>query len=215
MKSVLCGIGLAIGLALWCASPSQAATISNFDNGRTLVDASKGTSLIGGGTWLNGPDVVTGSVKRQYRSTFENGDGTFASSSDASASYFRVHDGATAVLKVARSKALSLLWGSVDSYNKITLQDTLTGRSLVLTLGSLKGAVVGLGASLVNVTGFAFDRVEFWSSGNSLEFSNISTQALAPVPVPAPALLLIGGLGGLAALRRRRPGRACSATHDA
>lgn len=208
MKSVLSGIGLALCLAFCGASPSQAATISNIDNGRTLVDASEGTSLIGGGTWLSGPDVVTGSVKGQYRSTFESGDGTFASSSDASASYFRVHDGASAVLKVARSKALSLLWGSVDSYNKITLHDTLTGRSLVLTLDSLKGAVVGLGASLVKVSGFVFDRVEFWSSGNSLEFSNISTEALAPVPVPAPALLLIGGIGGLATLRRRRTGRA-------
>ena len=206
MKTALFGIGLAIGLAFCSAFASQAATISNIDNGRTHVDASKSTALAGGGTWLNGPDVVSGSVRGEYRSTFENGDGTFANGGDASASYFRVHDGETAVLKVARSKALSLLWGSVDSYNKITLRDTLTGKSLVLTLDSLKGAVVGLGASLVRVTGFAFDRVEFWSSGNSLEFSNISTQALAPVPVPATALLLIGGLGGLATLRRRAGG---------
>ncbi|WP_234871661.1 hypothetical protein [Alitabrizicola rongguiensis] len=116
-----------------------------------------------------------------------------------------MHDGQTATLKVGRSSALSLLWGSVDTYNRITLRDTVTGAALNITIASLKGVAEGLGAALLSVKGFTFNRVDFWSSGNSIEFSNITTTPVpAPVPLPAGGVLMLSAIGSVALLRRRR-----------
>ncbi|NRB36777.1 MAG: VPLPA-CTERM sorting domain-containing protein, partial [Rhodobacteraceae bacterium] len=55
------------------------------------------------------------------------------------------------------------------------------------------------GSVFVAFTG-EYDAVKFDSgSSNAFEFSNVST-----VPLPASAFLLMAGLGGLAAMRRRK-----------
>ncbi|MCF1710028.1 hypothetical protein L0V05_14520 [Tabrizicola sp. J26] len=205
MSSPFRGFVLGVVLAVATVQGSSAATITFKNDGRNLVDASRSTDLQSGASWLAGPDIVSGSVSGQYRSTFENGADTFASDADRRATYFRVHDGQTATLKVGRSSALSLLWGSVDTYNRITLRDTVTGAALNITIASLKGVAEGLGAALLSVKGFTFNRVDFWSSGNSIEFSNITTTPVpAPVPLPAGGVLMLSAIGSVALLRRRR-----------
>jgi len=99
--------------------------------------------------------------------------------------------------------SLSMIWGSVDTYNFIDFYNGVT------LLGTFNGAAAGpiftsnraLTAILATIGGFGqFDSVVLRSPGaNAFEHASV-----AAVPVPAAGFLLIGALGGLAALRRRR-----------
>ncbi|RMF41539.1 MAG: hypothetical protein D6754_00795 [Alphaproteobacteria bacterium] len=118
----------------------------------------------------------------------------------------------TAVLKNSRAdynyatdqKSFSVLWGSVDSYNKLffvhngSIVQKLTGIDLKNSYG-----VTYKTDALVTVTGLIFDRIVFASTGYSFEFAALDTQ---PVPLPAGLGLMLAALGGtgLLTLRRRR-----------
>jgi hypothetical protein len=105
--------------------------------------------------------------------------------------------------------AFSMLWGSIDTYNTI---EFLLGGSSVFTLsGTQLMALVdplavpnSIGnyerVAQVSFSNFVngFDQVRFFATGIAFEF------ALPQVPVPAGGLLLLGALGGLAALRRHK-----------
>ena len=116
----------------------------------------------------------------------------------------------SALLSLARPQGvLSLLWGSPDKSNMLEL---LLGGQVVATfwggdLGSFPGAGLlrepGSGAALLSLSGTRFDSVRFssWANGGTFEFSNVTT---SPVPLPPAALLLLGAVGTLAMLRRRR-----------
>ncbi|GAA0312948.1 Npun_F0296 family exosortase-dependent surface protein [Rhodovulum strictum] len=103
---------------------------------------------------------------------------------------------------------LSLLWGSPDNDNLVEflLGDAVVGTfwgAEFLSFGDLD--IVkhpGQGAVHVSFSGVDFDAVRFsaYMGGGSFEFSNV----VAPVPLPAGALLLLTGLGALAAARRVR-----------
>ena len=102
--------------------------------------------------------------------------------------------------------AFKILWGSIDSYNSITFSLgttdvlTYTGNQLAAALGisPATGFARYEKVALVSFEDLSFDKVTFTSSSAAFEF------ALAPVPLPAGGLLLIGAIGGLAALRRRK-----------
>ena len=96
----------------------------------------------------------------------------------------------------------SMLWGSPDTYNELTfyLGDNDVG-SFTSTADVPRATAGGASAGSVFVafTG-EYDAVHFDSgNSNAFEFSNVST-----VPLPASAFLLMAGLGGLAAMRRRK-----------
>ncbi|MBK0329175.1 VPLPA-CTERM sorting domain-containing protein [Rhodobacteraceae bacterium F11138] len=206
----------AIAALIALPSISSALTvnaINDYDDALSNVDVTQSLALPG--TWLDAPLTVApdASLNNQYRSPFD-------AAGHTSAGYFAVgndtngtdpYDGTAnpAILALSGlSSSISLLWGSPDSYNTLELYK---GDNFV---GSISGAefnIVAREASFVTITADDaseyFDTVWF-SSGNqnrginAFEFSNIT--AVSQVPLPASGLLLIGGLGALAARSRRK-----------
>ena len=110
---------------------------------------------------------------------------------------------AVLLLKSAKG-ALSLLWGSPDSYNELSFY--LKGALQYSFNGSVDvngGTPLNNGpTSFVTVSDLKFDEVRFFSNGdNAFEFANVD---VAAIPVPAAGLMLLSAIGGLAAARRRK-----------
>lgn len=110
-----------------------------------------------------------------------------------------------------RQSALSLLWGSPDNENMVEFFlggewiGSFTGTALNgLGTGIIPADSPGRGAALVTLSGITFDTVRFSAKAatGSFEFSNL--RAVSAVPVPASLLLLLTGLGAVAAVGRRR-----------
>jgi hypothetical protein len=107
-------------------------------------------------------------------------------------------------------KYVGLLWGSVDAYNTLSLYD---GAALV---GSITGTTVTAGANgdqgvngtyYVNISStLPFNKVVATSSQYAFEFDNVAYNRTA-VPEPTTLALFVGGLIGLAAIRRRQPAK--------
>ena len=129
---------------------------------------------------------VTGSVTNVYASPF----------GDDTSPYVSVEAGGSAFYSIAGS-ALSFVFGSPDSYNTISFLNT----------GGVFDTFTTAGTSLSSLNNYfvtikptaAFTGVEFSSSINALEFSNVSA---VPLPAAAPmfgaALLALAGLGYVA-----------------
>jgi hypothetical protein len=192
----------ALALAAAFATSGSAATVSFTAVGASGNPVGQGTD-IGAATWLTSPATVSGSVGGQYRSPYDN----------AELEYFTVgspgQQGSPAVLLLNSVKnTFSMLWGSIDTYNAVTFClgetcDTISG-SEIKAASSVPFAT---GNAVVNFTSdFYFDTVSFYSNFGRVGDAPAFEFALAPVPVPLPAggLLLLGALGGIAALRRRK-----------
>ncbi len=98
--------------------------------------------------------------------------------------------------------SLSFAWGSPDDFNTVEflLNGTVVDSYSIDLSTDIAPAIYAKTGALATFTGVTFDAVRFASeNGLSFEYSNVS-----PVPVPAAGLLLVGALGGLAALRRRK-----------
>ena len=207
-KNIIAATALSF-FALTAAHATTITSVAATDATLTTL-ALNSLDLPNGGSWLTpAPTVVSGDLGGVYRSPFENlgdgigDDGDYANYSGIE--YWNVAgtgaaaNTATLALTSLRS-TLSFLWGSPDGYNFVTLINSLTSAEVTFSLADLLPVnTVGRGAEYVTIAGFSFDTVEFVSTSPAGEFSNISA-----VPLPAGGLLLIGAIGGLAALRRRK-----------
>ena len=149
-------------------------------------------------------EVVSGSVGGQYAAPF--GDGT---------SYYTVGtlsqpESATLTL-TGNNNYLGLYWGSIDSYNSITITDA--NGSTVISSGTYPilnpaNGNQGLGGSaFVNIFDTStITSITFSSNTQAFEFDNVS---IAAVPEPATwAMMILGFLGlGFMAYRRKPTAR--------
>lgn len=165
-----------------------------------LVNTSAGTALAPGLTF--DAAIKSDSSASNWRSPYD-----LAGAGWEALEYFSVGPSTAtpATLTGVVADALTLLWGSLDTYNSLEFilggvsQGTVTGGDVIALSTSNPG---GGGASLVKISGITFDTVKFSSNENAFEFANVS---VAAVPLPAGGLLLLASLGGLALVRRRKP----------
>ncbi len=200
--------------SLLLGTPAQAVVISELataPNAWALVDTTR--TLAVDGTWTFQPSIRQGNKRADFLSPF---DGRFLPGGSfpgfESIPYYSIGtdnpttpaNGVTAEMTFDTDRTfLTLLWGSIDTYNSIefyldnTLAQTVTNSDFV------SANPVAKNASLVKISDLVFDEVHFISTSDAFEFSNVST-----VPLPAGFALLLTGLAGLlgvrfVALRRR------------
>ncbi|WP_375689601.1 VPLPA-CTERM sorting domain-containing protein [Pseudooceanicola sp. LIPI14-2-Ac024] len=207
-------LAVAFGFA---AAAANAATVGLLDSSTNGVGNTADTFASGyfaatpdGATWSSDPTVSSGSVPNSFKSPFAN------TAIEGTTSYFAVGgesgaDGAPSPVTLTLASAvngLSILWGSIDSFNTIsfynstnTLVDSFTGADIIAMFGLPgKSSTFDQVAKLYFAAdaGEDFKYISFSSTQAAFEF------ALSEVPVPASGLLLVGGLAGVGALRRRK-----------
>lgn len=216
LSAVMLSATSAVALVVNVVATDQAA--------RNILDPGQSLDL-GGGVFDPVRLSVSGSVSNFWRSPWE-GD----TNGNAATEFWTV--GPTnptngplantpnpAQLKYTTGKnTFSLLWGSVDSYNKLSFFDSLDNPLGVVVGGDLNMNPVRVGAQLVTISGFgpsAFTRVEFLSDGyNAFEFSNIvagPASGISAVPVPAALPLFGTGLAIMGFIGWRKKRKAATA----
>jgi hypothetical protein len=229
MKALFYAASLSACVLVSCKSDAYAVTISaqNHADFVRLPTPSHGafSSHTAGTVQTTGTVYFNevGSVANVYRSPFENaasGNGAVYDASNGGwqlpgfdkLSYTSIEANSSATYTFTASAALSLLWGSPDSYNSIKFFSGPNGT------GSLEGTIHGsdlatqtYGHDLVKLTlgGSIFQSIVLYSSGPAFEFANLHTTPLAgptpsPTPLPAALPLFAGGLGVIGLLSRFR-----------
>lgn len=220
MNKTLKITGITTGVFLLATAGASAATVTvgahstqGTGNQAHIFGAEYSAYTNGGASWSNDPTWTpppgsqSGFSKSPFDKTpFENSQDYFSAIGTGAPG---TGGGAASPVTLTFGKtqtAFNMLWGSIDSYNKIEF--SLNGATQLSQDGDDIIGIVGSGGTspnyeevaIVKFSDLSFDSVTFSSlkGKNSFEF------ALAPVPLPAAGWLMIAGLGGLAAMRRRK-----------
>ena len=226
MTSSLCVGMLAACVIVCCASSdnANAVTIVHQNDADFLktpsASASPFTSQTAGTVYFN----EFGSVPNLYRSPFENagsgnggvynaGNGGWQQPGFDKLPYTSIEANSSATYTFAAPEtALSLLWGSPDSYNNIAFYSGKSGT------GALEGVIYGndlaiqtYGHDLVDMTlgGSTFRSVVLYSGSPAFEFADLKAWHLTAglplsTPLPAALPLFASGLGVMGWISRRR-----------
>lgn len=222
ITSKISGALAAVVLAAAVAGGAQATTITVFEHSSNRAGNQADSfasnymaNTPAGATWDVDPTVTPppGSIQGVFKSPFDqtpiSGTQSYFSVGGSVNGQGAVGPTVTLTYDVAQT-AITLLWGSIDTYNFI---DFYSGATKVFSVdGSTVAAKIGVG--LVTKRGYeevarlgfygfgpnGFDSIRFTATNSAFEF------ALPPAhaPIPAAGLMLLTALGGIAVLRRRR-----------
>ena len=213
MKLRLLALAATAATAL-VASSANAAIVFTFIPG--------GASPAGGFTVVDTFDTAAGLTGSNFQIKVPPADGNGAppaNSIPAGTAYLSVLGGGSATYTFAMAvSAFEFDWGSVDSYNTLTINTTGADPVIVPGLSfpnAANGNQVNAGTNgLFRVTATAgehINSVTFASSGNSFEVDNLAVAG--GVPEPASWALMIVGFGGAGAvLRGQRRRQVAAAT---
>lgn len=98
---------------------------------------------------------------------------------------------------------LGLYWGSIDTYNDLTLYDGAFSVTIPVPAVANGDQLSDLSNRYFVIRGFEFDKAVFNSGDNSFEFDNVAVGGAVPEPSTWAMLLLgLAGVGLLAGYRR-------------
>lgn len=200
------------------ASVGGAPTGVNYVNFNNLALGSGGGSS-GGVTVSFTPNgqVVNGSKPGYYAAPYlSNGNGTLfgdTTNGPDTTNYLTTGLGTVTVALPGEEKYVGLLWGSVDTYNTLTLYNnstlvgTVTGSDVTANANGDQGAD---GTFYVNINSTtSFNSIVASSTQYAFEFDNLAYNSTIPTaPEPGTLALLgvgLGLVGFAAASRRKRP----------
>jgi hypothetical protein len=213
MKLRLLALAATAATAL-VASSANAAIVFTFIPG--------GASPAGGFTVVDTFDNTNGLAGSNFQIKAPPADGNGAppaNSIPAGTPYLSVLGGGSATYTFAAPvSAFEFDWGSVDSYNTLTINSTGADPMIVPGLSfpnAANGNQVDAGTNglfrVVATDGERFNSITFSSSQNSFEVDNL---AVGGVPEPASWALMILGFGGAGAAlrgqRRRQANAVCA-----
>ena len=185
----------------------------NFDD--VPLGAAGGVSGGVGVSFTGDGQAVQGAQSGRYAAPYlSGGNGTLfgdPNNGPDTTTYLTTGVGSVILALPGQEKYVGLLWGSVDSYNTLslyngsTLVGTITGTNVTASANGDQGQD---GTFYVNITSTqSFDKVIATSGSYAFEFDNVAFNPAA-VPEPSSLLLALTGVVGLVAyrrIRRKRP----------
>jgi hypothetical protein len=168
-------------------------TIANFDSvPQTPYGASfptfpqPATFSDGGGSW-SGTGIV-------MKNDGEGSLGLYAEPYNDTTNYMAVLGGQSETVTYGKDYSkLGLYWGSIDTYNVITLYDGANSVSVPVPPVANGGQFADDSNRYFLITGFDFNKVGFSSTGNSFEFDNVAVGT----PEPSTWIMMALGFAGL------------------
>ena len=184
------------------ASSGQVSAFASVP-GAVTYDMSSNTPVFGGDPVL----LTTGSLSGQYATPF--GDSTqFASVGTT------VTPSTSTVLLGGSFNYVGLYWGSIDTYNRLTITDASGDHEVSsATFGTILNPAVGAqdaaGSLYINIfTDSAITKLTFFSGDKAFEFDNLT---VAAVPEASTWAMMILGFLGLGFLGYRKSAKSASA----